>query len=390
MRNIPDEVMLWITLSRKGRISSEEESMLKKWLDEHPESIIEAEDIVRLIEKAESAGVYHGLKVDDAWQKVGQQITGRAGWIRRRGISYWKVAAAIVLPLAIAVSVLLYWQGKEDVLTVAHEEVIRPGKAQAELWLANGEKIALKDERQQKIVNQNGQIIGVDSSHILICQTIQLQTEEWNTLKVPVGGEYQLILSDGTKIWVNAGSEVRFPVKFHGKEREIYLKGEAYFQVSPDHKHPFIVRTPSSGIRVLGTSFNVSCYEDEETEQTTLVEGKVRVIMPDRVCDLCPGKLLELKTKDRSVILKDVDVTLYTSWKDGIFRFCDMPLEELTVKLQRWYNVNFFFLQSDCREVRFTGAIHKYTDFYEFIRLVEKTTNVKFNIKGNTIIVCRK
>lgn len=389
MGTIPEEMMLWIVLSHEGRLSAEEESGLKKWLDEHPEAGEEAENMVRLIKKAELAGVYRALKIDEAWQKVDRKIVGRAGWIYRRRIMYRRIAAVIVLPLAIAASVLLYRQEKEDILTVAHEEVIRPGKAQAELWLANGEKIALKCDRQQQIINQNGQLIGVDSSHTFICQTARLQTEEWNTLKVPVGGEYQLLLSDGTKIWVNAGSEVRFPVKFHEKEREVYLKGEAYFQVSPDHEHPFIVRTPCSGIRVLGTSFNVSCYE-EENEQTTLVEGKVRVILPDRECDLQPGKLLELNTRDRSVTLKEVDVSLYTSWKDGIFRFCDMPLEDLTVKLQRWYNVNFFFLQPDCQKVRFTGAIRKYADFYEFIRLIETTTNVKFNVKGNTIVIQRK
>lgn len=390
MNTIPEEIGLLIVTAGGRELSEEEQMMLDTWLQEHPGSEKEILEILQFTRDCELSAVLPAINSRKAWEQIAQNTPKTADWGRQR-MRYWKMIAAVVVPiLFISSAVFYFYQVKTDRSESTQTVAIYPGKAQAELVLANGKKMTLKNSQEQKIVNESGQVIGIDSSNILTYHMTGKETREWNTLQVPLGGEYCLVLSDGTKVWVNADTELEFPVQFYGKERQVKLKGEAYFEVTKDREHPFVVMTACAGIRVLGTSFNMSCYEEDGTEQTTLVEGAVEVITPGNVCVLQPGKQLQINVKDRSILIKEVDTQLYSSWKDGIFRFCDMPLEELTTKLKRWYNVNFFFEQEECKTVRFTGAIRKYTDFHEFIKLVEITTNVKFSVQGDAVTIRKK
>lgn len=391
MTKIPEEIVLLILAERQRRLIGEEASELKAWINENPGYEKEIRKWQQLIYDGVSAEVYHRIDRNAAWEKVNTQTTRPAGWRKQRRIFHWRSIAAVLLPFAF-IGIALFWLGRKDTKEqiINRENGIRSGMAQAELILSGGKKITLRNSQQQKIVNLDGQVIGVDSVNTLIYTAQKLSTEEWNTLRVPRGGEYQLILSDGTKVWLNADSELKFPVQFKGEERRVELKGEAFFEVVKDSAHPFRVETAYSGIRVLGTSFNVSGYEGDEVQQTTLVEGSVEVILPGKVCRLEPGKQLELNLRNQSVAIKEVDVALYSSWKDGIFRFCDMPLNELMVKLQRWYEMDFLFRHDECKKIRFTGAIRKYADFQEFIRLIETTTDVRFGVEGNTVMIQKK
>ena len=160
--------------------------------------------------------------------------------------------------------------------------------------------------------------------------------------------------------------------------------------VTKSKEWPFIVRTCRSSVKVLGTSFNVCSYEEDALEQVTLEQGGVEVKHHDETYLLHPGEQFELDTTNEEVEVKPVNVKLYTSWIDGMFRFHNMPLDLLTVKLERWYNVHFVFSNEVCKNYRFTGAIRKDVDFNEFIRLIERTTNVKFVINQKNIIIEEK
>ena len=179
-------------------------------------------------------------------------------------------------------------------------------------------------------------------------------------------------------------------MNFEKGERVVELKGEAYFDVTKSKEWPFIVRTCRSSVKVLGTSFNVCSYEEDALEQVTLEQGGVEVKHHDETYLLHPGEQFELDTTNEEVEVKPVNVKLYTSGIDGMFRFHNMPLDLLTVKLERWYNVHFVFSNEVCKNYRFTGAIRKDVDFNEFIRLIERTTNVKFVINQKNIIIEEK
>lgn len=389
--NIPEDILTLVIVGKQRPLTSEEELTLQDWLQGDTGREMEVQKLISSLQEYQLAECLRHVDVESGWAKVDGQTSGAAGWRKKRQISYWCKIAALLIPFVIA-GTLAWWlnSGKERTVEISEFVDIRPGSEQAELILADGQKITLKNQKQKEITSRDGKVIGLDSANTLTYASGESRIQDWNILRIPKGGEYQLILSDGTRVWLNSDSELKFPVRFNQGERRVKLKGEAFFEVAKDVVHPFLVETEYSEIRVLGTAFNVSGYEGDAFQQTTLVEGSVEVILPERTCLLEPGKQLELNLQDRSVAIKHVDVSLYTSWKDGLFRFCDMPLEELVVKLERWYNVSFFFIQEECREVRFTGAIRKYSDFHEFIRLIETTTDVKFNVKESTVTIQKK
>ena len=210
---------------------------------------------------------------------------------------------------------------------------------------------------------------------------------EWHTLQVPRGGEYKIVLDDGTEIWLNSASELKYPAHFVGNERRVCLVGEAYFQVARNEAAPFIVETRDMDVKVLGTSFNVSAYEDEENSHATLVEGRVEVddkINGEKVT-LTPGEQALLQGKE--MVVREVNTKLYSMWRLDRFTFASEDMEGVIRKLSRWYNVNFFFSNSSMKQKRFTGSLPKYSDISQVLKMIEMTTDIKFQVKGNTIII---
>lgn len=297
----------------------------------------------------------------------------------------WGVAVAIAVMLTTGWYLLRLSPEKTDSEKLVQ---ITPGSLKAVWVLEGGEKYELSEKLGRDITNSGGTTIGKDSLNTLIIQ--EGNSGQKSTVRVPEGGEYRVVLSDGTKVWINSGSELTFPMNFDEEERVVELKGEAYFDVAKSKEWPFIVRTCRSSVKVLGTSFNVCSYEEDSLEQVTLEQGGVEVKHRDETYLLHPGEQFELDMTSEEVEVKPVNVKLYTSWIDGMFRFHNMPLDLLTVKLERWYNVHFVFSDEVCKNYRFTGAIRKDVDFNEFIRLIERTTNVKFIINQMNIIIEEK
>lgn len=297
------------------------------------------------------------------------------------------VAAVAVVAVGFGLSVWLR-QGPAGQEIPMAQSVITPGKSVATITLTNGELVELGGRVSQSR-EENGTVVRMDSSTVTYeGQQCAPSETAYHTLAVPMGGEYQLVLSDSTKVWVNADSKLKYPVAFQGAQREVFLEGEAYFEVAKDCRHPFIVHTSRGMIKVLGTGFNVRDYREETRVVTTLVEGKVAYRQKERRQEviLSPGYQVEDYGQEE-IEPREVDVEMYVSWKDGKYIFDDATLEEIMQVLAKWYDVAVFYRKEEMKLLHFTGDLERYDNINDFLHFMELGGKVTFHIQGKTIIV---
>lgn len=308
----------------------------------------------------------------------------------RRMTLRWSVAASVILFIGLFVGRMVNeWRNLDEMRMLAETERIVPG-VKAELILSTGERVVLNQQCVSiEGVNETG--IQNDSVTGLNYTTAKVQGEGmiYNTMRIPVGGFYQLALSDGSKVWLNSMTEFRFPVAFTGEERKVYLTGEAYFEVAPNSKHPFIVVTEEGmEVKVYGTEFNMNTYQ-HGVVQTVLVSGKVgiRVNATGKEVMLAPRQMAEYSEKTGMVRVEDTDPYRYIAWKDGEFVFERETIEEIMERLGRWYDVKVFYENESLKQKRFTGVISRYEDIEQVLRLIEGPTTLRFEVKGNVVTV---
>ena len=318
-----------------------------------------------------------------------------AGKVRkRRIIHYWPVAASVVLLVGVFVGFALNeWSQMKTDQGIAQTERIVPG-VKAELILSTGERVCLA-QRSEFIEGMKESGIRNDSLAGLNYVGAKIQGKEigeeivYNTMQIPVGGFYQLKLADGTKVWLNSLTQLRFPVTFAGEERKVYLTGEAYFEVARDSVHPFIVATDEGmEVKVYGTEFNVDTYR-KGTVKTTLVNGKVgiRVSATGEEVRLSPNQMALFTKATQSIQVENVDPYGAIAWKDGKFVFEDEPIEEIMERLSRWYDVKVFYANERIKKHTFTGIITRFADISDVLHLMEETAAVEFRIQGDTVTV---
>ena len=308
----------------------------------------------------------------------------------RRMTLRWSVAASVILLISLFVGrTLSEWRDLDEARILAETERIVPG-VKAELILSTGERVIL-NQQSALIEGMNEMGIQNDSVTGLNYTTAKVQGVGmvYNTMRIPVGGFYQLALSDGSKVWLNSMTELRFPVTFTGEERKVYLTGEAYFKVASDSKHPFIVVTEEGmEVKVYGTEFNMNTYQ-QDAVQTVLVSGKVgiRVNATGKEVMLAPRQMAEYSEKTGVVRVEDADPYRYIAWKDGEFVFERETIEEIMERLGRWYDVKVFYENESLKQKRFTGVISRYEDIEQVLRLIEGPATLRFEIKGNVVTV---
>lgn len=309
---------------------------------------------------------------------------------RRRLIWYRSIAASVVLLGFSAI-----WAVKELQITGGEDstirtEAFRPEGAAIELILSDGQTIQLsKTGNGCKDLSATG--IRNDSLHGLSYAEVKVDSggeEIYNTLNVPKGGFYPIELSDGTKVWLNSETSLRYPVRFTERERRVYLRGEAYFEVAYDNRYPFVVNVGGMEVKVLGTRFNVNCY-DRDTIRTTLVDGSVCIkdVFSDRETLLCPDEMATYCRSTRLVTKEKVDPFVYTAWKEGKFVFENETVEEIMKRLSRWYDIEVVYENQEIRYQTFTGIMERFSDVRDILHLIEETATVKFDIENHVIVV---
>lgn len=396
MVKIPSYIICLLIDSLKGRLNSSDSRRLQKWLETHPEHQTEIGRLKDTYKNTTDAIRFKNIDTNKAWATINSRTAPRARWRRKVVLHRYEIAAGLIFPLVIGIILLQHPGVNEQItpaITAETPECSPEHSTQAILELSSGEQIVLDKSVNQKIQSAEGLIVGIDSTNTIAIthagDSVKA-SEKPNRIYVPVGGEYSIILCDGTKVWVNSDSRLTFPNHFYGPERTVELSGEAYFEVSKNGK-PFIVNTGSSSIRVLGTAFNVCSYHDEKSEQITLVNGAVKVKVGEKNYPLRPGQQLISRKSSEKVEIKEVDTELYTSWRNDLFRFVDLPIEDITLKLKRWYNVCFIFKNEQCKKYRFTGAARKDGDLQELLRRIEATNpNIQFKINNNEIEIIQK
>ena len=368
----------------RDRLNEEESRELERW-----RAASEAHELLfrRLLSSAHwqrSIGrfVKNESDTQSEWEIIRQRTVGRDRG--KRTIRWYRYAAAIFLPLLIASGYFIKLSRTPQEKTLISVPFI-PGKSYAVLELADGTSIDLGETAVR------GQIQGghweVRSDSLKYCEEGVKGGEEYHTLKVPRGGEYTLVLADGSKVFLNAESSLKYPVLFSGDLRKVKLEGEAYFEVASNPQKLFYVLAGETKVRVLGTAFNVLAYQDDLQTEVALLRGKVSFDVADKAYVLTPGEIATLDRESGKTIIRKGDVAAIVDWKAGRFNFEDMPLEKLTVKLSRWYGVTFIFDDEEAKKLRFSGAVTKYRTLDYMLGMIEKTTDVSFELKEDKVVV---
>ncbi|WNH09481.1 FecR family protein [Thalassobellus suaedae] len=364
-------------------ISPKEELVFKAWYQEKKEHRQFFNNV-----KANYNKNIEIVDIEEAWQKIVDRIDKT-----KPHKTYWKFAVASVIVGLLGTGYFL----KDNILgdsiekksVIINENSILPGIDKAILTLEDGSQIALEKGAsfQNNNVNSNGEQLVYSSKEKVSKEIV------YNYLTIPRGGEFYIVLSDGTQVWLNSESQLKYPVSFkEGDTRKVELVyGEAYFDVSPSSKHQgtkFKVYNRSQEIEVIGTEFNVKAYKDETNIYTTLVEGKVLVKSPTQNQVLKPKQQANLNLQDKSMSVATVNVYNEVSWKEGVFSFKGKPLKEIMKIVSRWYDIDVVFENKELENITFKGVLGKNQELEEILMTIKTLSILEdFEINNKTIIL---
>lgn len=326
------------------------------------------------------------------WERLKKDI----GVSQKKRVLWPKLAAVAAIVIVLGAGLLFkkgVFGGKDKVenMTVVNE--IKPGGNKAILILADGSRISLTDAKNGEIANQGSIKITktADGQLLYVIDDLASQSSsqiEYNTIETPRGGQYQLQLPDGSRVWLNSSSSLRFPIHFSSaNERRVVLNGEAYFEVARDKLHPFRVETDNQEVEVLGTHFNINSFKDESGIRTTLLEGSVKVSSGNKSAVLTPGQQAEVGV---NITIKNVKAEDAIAWRDGYFRFDDESLESIMKKLSRWYDVDVVYMDEGLKDEQFAAVAKRTSNASALLKMMEQTGNVKFEVKGSQILISRR
>lgn len=371
---------------RLGTLTEEEKATLESWYLQHAESMAELPLSQEELE-ADLATIERRLPTGE--KSVRPLAT-------RRAFRITLAAASILLFITAGI---FYYQKQSvvpETMPVVYKNDVAPGDKKAVLTLEDNTRIILDGASLGNIARQTGITVSKTANgHLLYIvddkNIIAGEAPRFNTISTPRGGEYQVQLSDGTVVWLNAMSSIRFPTSFTGAERRVELSGEAYFEVAKNKAMPFRVVSGRQVVEVLGTHFNIAAYRDEQAVKTTLLEGSVKVYLPERVSKprvLQPGEQAVLGGGEDELFVIKADLEEAVAWKNGYFIFADEELETIMRKISRWYDVEVEYQGID-QNLKFGGAVSRSRNLSQVLDLLELTDKVKFKVEGRRITVMR-
>ena len=289
----------------------------------------------------------------------------------------------------------IFYQNQKSYVYTSPKDPAASG--QSRLLLSNGTTIDLENKDSKIAMNADQKIVIDNEKVIDLSQAALADESKMNEVVIPFGKKSQLILGDGTKVWLNAGSRMAFPTKFTGKKREVFLDGEAYFEVAHNQKIPFLVNTNELSVKVLGTRFNISAYETDRLTETVLLEGRVSVsersvlglLRSEKI--LSPNQKASYDHKDRSItVINEPDVEFSIAWTEGWFKFSQQSLEGVINKLQRYYNVQFVCDAEFSKSDLITGKLDLKESVDQVMTVLADVASIQYRVSGNKIYINKK
>lgn len=398
------EIAELITKFLEGRLSSEEAKKLTSWIKE-------SEEHQKIWERlTDKTYLENNLK---HWRKENHEPSWKLleKHLFEKKSKRWKIVlhqsmryAAILLPALLLLGAGWYLmspkggnrESNQPIAALSNVHIVPKGKV-AKLVLGNGQVIQLTDSLKEALIEKDGTNVKNQGSTLHYLATLRQDQDEkdkviYNTLITPRGGEYKIVLADGTKVWLNAASSLRYPTQFNGRDRQVYLSGEAYFEVAEDAHQPFVVRAGKMDITVLGTRFNITAYADDSRQVATLAEGAVRVHYENGVTDnngiiLKPGYKAVVTKSSNKIRVRKANVKAALAWKNGLFIFNGETLGHIMRSLARWYDVEIKYGSGVDTLLHFTGRIDKYENITGILEKLEMTRKVRFKVTGHKVMV---
>lgn len=354
-----------------GSQTGEDQQEFDEWVKEQEDNKVFADKLLDPNRYEENRRALQKFQVGEVWSRIDKRLGEPT-----KKIPLWKNVVRYVAVVLVLLSVGVYFwldrSGVKEVTPVMYQ--ISAGTTGARLILGDGSTVDIIKDRAIELEEVDGTTIVTDSAGIDYSATTARDTVEiLNTVQTLTGMEFTLTLSDGTKVFLNAETKLKFPTIFKGTQRVVELEGEAYFDVRKDEVHPFIVKTGTMNIRVLGTLFNVRSYVNEYDVVTTLVEGKVAVSDGDVEETLVPGEQVVYIKETGKMEVKEVDVSLYTAWHSGKFIFRNETLEDMMIYLSRWYGFKYRFIDDKAKQVRIGARLDRYDNMNPIVEMLRKT-----------------
>ncbi|MDN3548663.1 FecR family protein [Mucilaginibacter aquaedulcis] len=360
---------------RSGNCTDAEKALVEQWLFQYQPNKFDLSE----------------ERIEEIGQEIWSNLPKPAAKVIKSNL-WLKVAAAAIVLIFLSVGSYLLFFGKEITnYSVVYKHDVAPGSNKAILTLANGKNIVLENAPSGRVTNEGQALINKADDGKLVYHNNDStsKTPAYNTLTTPRGGQYLLVLADGTRAWLNAASSIKYPAFFAGNERKVEITGEVYFEVAHNAAKPFKVIVNQQTIEVLGTHFNVNAYTDEPATKTSLLEGKVKVTHLDKTALLVPGEQAQVNNSMASAninVVEQVDMDEVLAWKSGLFQFNKASIESILRQVGRWYNVEISYSNNQKPLKTFTGSISRSSSLAQLLQILSYTGN-SFEIDGKKIIV---
>ncbi|HCL04873.1 MAG TPA: iron dicitrate transport regulator FecR [Chitinophagaceae bacterium] len=397
--NIPDHIQELISKYEQGLLSEAAKKELDNWYHSFDDQHTVVSDVPQGSEEDLSERIAFRLKESLALEDdYSLPVAGKASR------KWYKPAVAALIFILLSGTIYYFIQPEN---TTAQQPLVlsapvpagdvAPGGNKAMLTLDDGSVIVL-DSANNGILGEQGDVEVKKLDNGLVAYQTNKDgsvAEEkifYNTISTPRGGEYQVTLSDGSKVWLNAASSIRFPTVFRGNDRKVQITGEVYFEVAHNDAKPFKVSAGKSAIEVLGTHFNVNAYDDEVQVRASLLEGSIKVFAADeadqqQVKILRPGQQARMSKSGRINVVNNMDTEEVMAWKNGLFVFKSTDLRSIMRQIARWYDVDIEYKGSV--GMQFTGQITRNNNVSKVLEMLELTEEVKFKVEGKHVIVSR-
>lgn len=381
----------------RNELDEDQESALFSWLKENPENLAFFNKLIEEKGLQDELAFFASTKKESAWKEL-TDLIGMQKPVVHKTYPFLKYAAAAAAILLVSLSTFYIFRRSPGIETAAlksHRIEIKPGANKAVLTLGNGQKVVLNDAKNGEISSQTGVSITKAKDGQIIYQihnSIGAKTDNtalsYNTIETPRGGKYQVILPDGSHVWLNAASSLRYPISFKNlRKREVQLRGEGYFEISKDQHKPFLVLCDKQVVEVLGTHFNINAYEEEPAITSTLLEGAVKVSYGNKSIRIKPGEQASLNNKD-GLQIHTVNTEAAIAWVNEKFMFNSQDLGSIMRSISRWYDIEVIY-KDDLSKKKFTGTISRFKNVSEVLDMLELTEMVHFHIAGRRITVMK-